>query len=247
MGYLVTGGRSPIALDIAHRLASSGHDVTLVTRQIDSELASRVEDGERIMLFECDLSQDTCVSEILEACVGDEDFKGAVFAHRYRDDEDIQRQYALEVVRPARIIRAIASQTFAASPAFVFLTSPAAHSNLSTASLGYHLAKSGINSLVRFLSSELGDLHIRVNAVSPGAFVEKERSREYFRQNPAKVNWANVATPLGRFLQPREISEVVMFLLDERASFVTGQVIEVDGGISNRDLATFGDVFLEEK
>ncbi|NLS76111.1 MAG: SDR family oxidoreductase [Chloroflexi bacterium] len=103
----------------------------------------------------------------------------------------------------------------------------------------YAAAKGGLNMLTRQLAVELAPHRITVNCVAPGA-IEVER---YYTQFPAFDPAASARKiPLGRMGQPEDIGAMVAFLCSEEASFVTGQVVVVDGGqISLLALSRPGD------
>lgn len=90
----------------------------------------------------------------------------------------------------------------------------------------YASAKAGVITLTKVLSKELARKNIRVNAIAPGV-VDTEMGKSIPEEN-RKVMLTNV--PLGRFAEPSEIADVVLFLCSGMASYVTGQTIHVNGG-----------------
>ena len=95
----------------------------------------------------------------------------------------------------------------------------------------YHVAKAGISQLARYYAYVLGPKGIRVNSVSPGTII-KEESEEFYSKNQPLRDLYNSIIPLGRMGTAIEIANVVTFLCSPKASFITGQDIVVDGGIS---------------
>ena len=90
----------------------------------------------------------------------------------------------------------------------------------------YASAKAGVMTLTKVLSRELARKNIRVNAVAPGV-VDTEMGQSIPEEN-RKAMLTNV--PLGRFAEPREIGDVVLFLCSDLSSYVTGQTIHINGG-----------------
>jgi 3-oxoacyl-[acyl-carrier protein] reductase len=90
----------------------------------------------------------------------------------------------------------------------------------------YASAKAGVMTLTKVLSKELARQQIRVNAVAPGV-VDTEMGKSIPEANrEAMIK----QIPLGRFAEPNEIAEVVLFLCSDMASYVTGQTIHINGG-----------------
>ena len=97
----------------------------------------------------------------------------------------------------------------------------------------YAAAKGGINALTQQAAIDLAPHKIRVNAVAPGTIMTPLNER-IFREHPdpdALIRTWNKAHPLGRFGQPEEVAEAVLFLASDRASFITGTILRVDGGL----------------
>lgn len=94
----------------------------------------------------------------------------------------------------------------------------------------YHVSKAGLNHLTRWLASRLGNEGIRVNAVSPG-LVDRDDGPKH-SDNLEYKEIIKEVLPLGRPAKTKEIAQVVAFLCSEKSSYITGQVLVVDGGLT---------------
>jgi 3-oxoacyl-[acyl-carrier protein] reductase len=91
----------------------------------------------------------------------------------------------------------------------------------------YVATKAGVIGMTKVWARELGKYHIRVNAVAPG-FI----ATEMVKQMPEKIQQTMVGrTPLGRMGQPEDIANAYAWLASDQASFITGTVLSVDGGV----------------
>ncbi|WP_040831324.1 SDR family NAD(P)-dependent oxidoreductase [Nocardia jiangxiensis] len=118
-----------------------------------------------------------------------------------------------------------------ATSAIVNITSVEAHIVISSSGhpqIHYNASKGALHQLTRALAVECAASRIRVNAVAPG-FIETPFTRPVLG-NPEVLAWLLERTPLGRVGQPQDVADAVSFLASDKASWVTGSTLFVDGG-----------------
>ena len=104
----------------------------------------------------------------------------------------------------------------------------------------YAASKGALDAATRSLAIELGGLGIRVNAVAPGVVDTAMWASN--KKVPGVVEAVSSLTPLGRWAQPEDIADVIVFLASDGARFVTGETISVDGGMARTMDLYSGDV-----
>ena len=94
---------------------------------------------------------------------------------------------------------------------------------------GYNVSKGGINQLTRVMALSLADKGIRVNAVAPGTIATELAAKAVLTSEEAKARIMS-RTPMRRLGEPSEIADTVAYLASDAASYITGEIVVVDGG-----------------
>jgi NAD(P)-dependent dehydrogenase (short-subunit alcohol dehydrogenase family) len=143
---------------------------------------------------------------------------------------DFERVIAVNLVGQMRLLRAQMPAMAATGGGAIVLTSSVMGLFAQPGMAAYVASKHGVSGLTRVAALEGAGQGIRVNAVAPGAVRTPMLTERAFKTNPGYAEAVAGTHPLGRIAEPEEIAEAALWLLSDRASFVTGTVMAVDGG-----------------
>lgn len=240
MRAVVTGGTSGIGLSVAQELGKAGYDIILTG--IDKDGAAKAVE---------ELAKDGIHAEFIYADSMNEEDVNACFEQIAATGEALdvlvnnvgglggrQRFEEMETAFMRRVMALNFDSAFYATRAAIPMlkkgTNPSIinYSTIAVTSGGgigagiYAAAKAAIEGLTRALAKDLAEYGIRVNAVSPGTI---DTAFHAATNREVMESWKN-GIVMKRFGDPKEVATVVEFLVSEKASFLTGEVIQINGG-----------------
>ena len=243
--YLVTGGGSGIGKGVAAGLVAAGASVMIIGRSADrlaaavEEIESLDSDGGSIRYEPADVTNEDEVTRAVDVatawhgrlpgavhCAGGSETIGPI---TQIDSEAWRRTVDLNVNGTMYVLKHVARELVrGGGGSFVGISSIAASTTHRWFG-AYGVSKSAIDHMMQLAADELGPSWVRVNCIRPG-LIRTDLVAPVL-DSPELSEDYRLCTPLPRVGEPEDIANTAMFLLSDAASYVTGQVINVDGGV----------------
>jgi len=226
---LVIGGTKGLGRVVAERFSSAGAAVTVVSRH-----KSDPSPQPALSHIAADLENPNCAGDIVSRAL---EVAGPIryllFCQRYRGTGDPWRgELQVSLTATKTIIEGFADQFCPdGDRAIGVVSSVYAEFVGGSQPVDYHVAKAGLNQLVRYYGWTLGRKGIRINAIMPLTYMKPE-SRDFYLANQNLLDVYNRFVPLGRLGQVEDSADLLEFLCSRKAAFINGQCIFVDGGTS---------------
>ncbi|MEY2837075.1 MAG: hypothetical protein RLZ46_457 [Actinomycetota bacterium] len=225
---LVTGGNRGIGLAIARSLKSEGHRVVITFRSgtppegFDA-VQMDVTDGQSVEAAFSKIESEIGQPEIIVANAG---ITKDTLVMRM-SDEDFESVIDANLTGAFRVAKRATKGLLKLKRGRLIFVGSVVGSVGAAGQVNYSASKSGLVGMARSIARELGSRGITANVVAPG-FVETDMTASLDEKRRSDIA---AQVPLGRFCSAEEIAEVVSFIASNKASYITGAIIPVDGGL----------------
>jgi gluconate 5-dehydrogenase len=242
---LVTGASYGLGVLFAEILASAGADLVITARSEDklAETKKMVESiGRRCVAVPGDVTSFADCERVAAAAIEELGRLDILVNNAGWADDRLVRTERCEPEMFMKMVETdlvgLFYMTRAAAPhmlrrgggSIINLSSIFGNAGSENRTAGYFAAKGGVNQLTRLLACEWGDRNLRVNALAPNFFVS-EMTRTLLEES-GMADWMRGRTPMRRMGELPELVGPLLFLASDASSFVTGTVLNVDGGWS---------------
>ncbi|OAS83269.1 elongation factor P 5-aminopentanone reductase [Metabacillus litoralis] len=233
---LITGASGGIGMAIAKKLIEDGYHIFVHYHQNEQAIQELIQTNAQykrmILPIQADLTKQTGVQDLINQMEKPIDLlvlnSGKSFYGLITDmnDDNIEQMINLHITSPFRLTQKLIPSMVSKREGNIIVISSIWGIVGASCEVLYSMVKGGQNSFVKALAKELAPSQIRVNAIAPGA-INTQMLSDFTVE---ELNDLKNEIPIGRLGDPDEIAHAVSFLASTNASYITGQVLSVDGG-----------------
>ena len=216
---LVTGGTRGIGGVVSEVLRNRGDEVITVSRR-------KLDDGNHISV---DLSSKKQIYKLVRN-LSSTTIDNLVFCHRYRG-KSWNKEFQISLHAVHHMIEGL-KPNLGANSSIVIIGSNASSFVFEEQSVSYHATRAALENIAKYYAVQLGPQNTRFNCVLPGGTLVKPENVDFFSEHNPVRKLIEKISPLRKIGDARDVAYLVEFLCSDKASFISGQSILVDGGLS---------------
>ncbi|MFC0517323.1 SDR family NAD(P)-dependent oxidoreductase [Mucilaginibacter angelicae] len=237
---IITGGASGLGLATTKKFIEQGIKTIIIGRDEAKLIAAAQQFGKLCSYKQFDLSDTTGIPQLIteiEAKFGIPDIlvNNAGINHKKAFTEVTDEEFSRVIQTNLNAVFAISREVVksmlkAGSGSIVNISSMAAQYGIPYV-IAYSASKTAIEGMTRAMATELSPQGIRVNCIAPG-FIATDMSAKALDNDPGRKQKVMGRTPMGKLGEPADVAEAAYYLATDSAKYVTGIVLQVDGGNS---------------
>lgn len=238
---IIIGASSEIGLESAKQFAKDGYNLALTYNSnaidVEKELAGNSDKNGKFKSYHLNLLENGKVEEVFSAiekdfkcfdclvfCAGVAQKREIIFD---LSNQELDNLFEINTKSAIKCIREFVKRTINKNPANIVLVGSFAEKVGCSCESVYTATKSALTGLCKSLATELGAMQVRINVVAPG-FIDTKMNNNLSQEEKEEI--ANM-TPVCRLGTTEDVANAISFLSSDKASFITGQTLFVDGGL----------------
>jgi len=228
---LIIGGTRGMGREVVKLLSAAGHTVSVIGRRDPPDADKTIPNTS---YFVADLADTEGLKSTLAKIVKASGKLGyLVFCQRYRGkDDDWKGEFDISLTATKVTVETLQDEFVVDGDKGIVMVSSVFGDYVGEGqAVSYHMGKAGLNQMMRYYAVNLGRKGIRVNGITPFTFL-KEESRDFYLNNKPLHDLYCKMVPLGRMSTSEDGAKAIAFLCSSQASFINGQNIYIDGGLS---------------
>lgn len=227
---VIVGGMHGLGKSIARMFYQKGHHTLILDKTKENDAQEPFFHS----LIRGDLNQTLFIAKALDRIFDTVPFvSNLVFSTKYRGPKNVEweQEINLGITCVKTLIEGLHPLMSEQSGSIILLSSTASTRYTANCSPAYHCVKAATEQMIRYYAVRLGPLGIRVNGIAPGYLI-KDESIAAFTAQEKLCEEVKRMHPLRRFGRAEDMTKVIDFLSSDASSFITGQTLVIDGGLS---------------